>query len=493
MLFASPLALVIICSLNRNSQIKHDPNNLTSENGIGKLNCVESYTDSAVALSYRTYSETVLHHLISASRDLIPDFITADTICVEPLTDYSINATAQSSGTVSFHYGLLWAVENDAQFAFVAAHELAHLVSSHSFAPASHEGLMQNTEYRALVERLKLAIDQYYDAQIRRDKIKNLLSPKGISSIIIEGYDIALIALTTNLLSEKRKENPEFLNQTTQSLLASEFDPSNRGISDNFVPEEAFYKNVTDLVRITQDYLLNIHPVLSIAERQEIQTLQNELINRLDIFNTESDEMGLLFERKEEIEIEYLGNDRGANWAEQDADEKGLEIFLRAGYKAEEAKNMLHNLQVSSENASRMGDQIRNLAIQSEISQGVHLAESNLRDHLGNNCSRGNSSHPASCWRVSNIDSEIETHREEYGPYLNNTKIDAFGGKLEDLQSQLFIKTFHQLNLQTGDGTNNTASGGQAMVGGYTCEQQKEWGKCEEPWMSPTCDAVCNR
>lgn len=27
--------------------------------------------------------------------------------------------------------------------------------------------------------------------------------------------------------------------------------------------------------------------------------------------------------------------------------------------------------------------------------------------------------------------------------------------------------------------------------GKYTCEQQKEWGKCSEAWMTPTCDYVC--
>ena len=33
------------------------------------------------------------------------------------------------------------------------------------------------------------------------------------------------------------------------------------------------------------------------------------------------------------------------------------------------------------------------------------------------------------------------------------------------------------------------AAGGK--VGGYTCEEQKKWGKCAEAWMSPVCDYVC--
>jgi hypothetical protein len=36
----------------------------------------------------------------------------------------------------------------------------------------------------------------------------------------------------------------------------------------------------------------------------------------------------------------------------------------------------------------------------------------------------------------------------------------------------------------------STKPGGPS-VGGFTCEQQKAWGKCKEPWMHPVCDSVC--
>jgi hypothetical protein len=40
-------------------------------------------------------------------------------------------------------------------------------------------------------------------------------------------------------------------------------------------------------------------------------------------------------------------------------------------------------------------------------------------------------------------------------------------------------------------GHSGGGSSGGGMVGGYTCEQQKGWGKCGESWMSPVCDYVC--
>lgn len=38
----------------------------------------------------------------------------------------------------------------------------------------------------------------------------------------------------------------------------------------------------------------------------------------------------------------------------------------------------------------------------------------------------------------------------------------------------------------------NTPAPNSVMVGGHTCEKQKEWGKCNEGWMKPVCDHVCN-
>ena len=40
-------------------------------------------------------------------------------------------------------------------------------------------------------------------------------------------------------------------------------------------------------------------------------------------------------------------------------------------------------------------------------------------------------------------------------------------------------------------GTNVQTTGTFGSVGGYTCEQQQAWGKCSESWMHPVCDSVC--
>ena len=38
---------------------------------------------------------------------------------------------------------------------------------------------------------------------------------------------------------------------------------------------------------------------------------------------------------------------------------------------------------------------------------------------------------------------------------------------------------------------NPRESNSSVTVGGYTCEQQRDWKKCNEPWMTPICDHVC--
>lgn len=43
------------------------------------------------------------------------------------------------------------------------------------------------------------------------------------------------------------------------------------------------------------------------------------------------------------------------------------------------------------------------------------------------------------------------------------------------------------------DGPLSTESSSEPQVGGYSCSQQKKWGKCEEARMHPVCDSVCAR
>lgn len=41
--------------------------------------------------------------------------------------------------------------------------------------------------------------------------------------------------------------------------------------------------------------------------------------------------------------------------------------------------------------------------------------------------------------------------------------------------------------------TENLAPLEEVKVGDYTCQEQKDFGKCDEDWMTPVCDHVCDR
>lgn len=60
----------------------------------------------------------------------------------------------------------------------------------------------------------------------------------------------------------------------------------------------------------------------------------------------------------------------------------------------------------------------------------------------------------------------------------------------QDIRSALgitgYVRPFSQVRFVNLRGGNSSGS-----VGGYTCEQQKDWGKCHESWMHPVCDSVC--
>jgi V8-like Glu-specific endopeptidase len=78
----------------------------------------------------------------------------------------------------------------------------------------------------------------------------------------------------------------------------------------------------------------------------------------------------------------------------------------------------------------------------------------------------------------------------------------AYAANLTTSQAASFILSHRTGGSPGGDAApgntpdNNSSGGanpGGESVGGYSCEQQKAWGKCGEPWMQPVCDSVCGR
>lgn len=81
------------------------------------------------------------------------------------------------------------------------------------------------------------------------------------------------------------------------------------------------------------------------------------------------------------------------------------------------------------------------------------------------------------------------------------THVQQLTPPVQDTGTTTYISTNSGGSGSANGGAGNNANDGSTYqptvntkgpkVGGYTCEQQKSWGKCSEPWMHPTCNAVC--
>jgi hypothetical protein len=101
------------------------------------------------------------------------------------------------------------------------------------------------------------------------------------------------------------------------------------------------------------------------------------------------------------------------NWREQEADEVGLEIYLRAGFKWSDFP-WLHAKGLKPDEMERC-----------------------RKDHIEKNVepTRGDDTHPENCWRVFDIMvTEARFHKEDYAAFVNNSKVSIADSKLSEIK-----------------------------------------------------------
>jgi len=107
---------------------------------------------------------------------------------------------------------------------------------------------------------------------------------------------------------------------------------------------------------------------------------------------------------------------RRYNWSEQEADEVGLELYLRSGFK--------WSSYVWIETAIMGKD---------ESEKCLH---DNIEKHVAP--TRGTKSHPEDCWRMyNNLVTEAELHKTDYAHFESNNLTEIAPGKLIEIKKNL--------------------------------------------------------
>ncbi|MGE0526871.1 MAG: M48 family metalloprotease [Bdellovibrionales bacterium] len=295
------------------------------------------------------------------------------------------------SGAIVFTPSFVKLLSHDSQVAAVLAHEVGHIAMYHRLDPVPYFLRTKATpEILSKLRRVHASLDQLTHERWDRQAFFSL-----VKAHLIE-------AAKNETEASKRQRNQTVLTK----LAAHEKIPLRDAnvASHPLVTDDALYG---ELLALAQEY--RISQANWVRVRQEkIQTLL-EQIETLEV------EIKSFFGDKYKREL-------FAHFKEREADEVGLELYVRAGYDPEKyADGLLAVLMVgrprikSLEDASQFCDEQKRLG----------------------NVVEGNDTHPDLCWRVMNVAHELEVHKEYYRELQSRAKKPVFELSLKQAQATL--------------------------------------------------------
>ncbi len=390
------------CKFNTKSGLKHKLGQV--QRSTGKLTCKQEQVPVEYSKTYN-YSRAILEKIIDSNKDLIKgEYANADNYCLQIIGSNTLNAMADYTGMIYVYFGIFSLAANDAHFASVMAHEIAHVLNDHSFISTEH-----------------------------RDIDKSKMTPSDQIS-----YDKLISAakeIDTNLHRYLVKNNEKFEKYTT------EIRKSQVKVSEDHSRSKFFYYNNLIIRIVDQISILNASEKTSTikngdelfyAVRQKniilgLEAIQAELITAREALMSSMTpySMAALIEAEREyykstykhqeniyrrsvtqysiydIISKYLGHEVAANWTEQEADEVGFELYTKAGFAIAPIKETFEHMKRAQANQN--------------LTQMKH--EDKLLEEI---CKRGASSHPAVCWRIKNFDKEYLDHKDQYDKNTKN-------------------------------------------------------------------------
>ena len=136
------------------------------------------------------------------------------------------------------------------------------------------------------------------------------------------------------------------------------------------------YLKIKEVADIRKSLLLKIQ-LPNTGKFLEVEAQSLELtyrLNELSILRSQ------ILSQKTELAAKYIGEEAARNWKEEQADEVGMELYMRTGF----ARDPMQKTFINMKNA-----------IPSSAPTSPEAAESQTEI-----CNRGYSSHPALCWRI---------------------------------------------------------------------------------------------
>lgn len=395
------------------------------------------------------YLDKILDHITSKNPETFSGPYARENLCIGLNPSLAINAFADpSSGSLFLLGGLVMKSDHDSEIAAVVSHELAHITmqSGSMSIENSYPELLTHADYKAGAEAV-VAAQKAFDtagSAMMTDAGPLMILVAQLSDKETDEQRKKLADLDAQGKAEletyKTELNP-LMDEMVQILMDPDTAPEQKQEKwdDLMLRLQALMRKFEARTIANWDAKMDVMAEIAAAQGQAVawadaRTLYTNTRNAFYAARGRQEQSKVELETLTE---KYMGHGALRNWMEQEADEVGFELYLRAGFDPSWFVSMYWSFLDQNKNTSAV-KQCRDLF--QKLAQG-ETVDSPLRGIL---------SHPSDCWRIFDISqNELRAHHaQEYERILQDFAaagqkpiVDLFGSDLQNLKEQLKIQT----------------------------------------------------
>ena len=435
-----PWLLVVISlpsckSVATDSGVMHDFSNTKAATIQPMGPCVSETPDALKAEA--AYITKLAEVIMKGNPQTFNGNLDPSKFCFSVLANRALNASADSHhGHVLMQMGVIELAGNDASIAGVLAHELSHITMQHGDVVV-HPKLLKSPDWIRVNFQL-MELSSSNEAKRResestivsgRNARAEFLSSKSGTNATIAGLKkdignlfssyMGNIAGLPKVLQKDYDDlsipvSAEFIDYLMDALANVKPNPQPVGESD------------VDFRGRESELLAKMRTTKLQLQTEQMKTLNAEDAKTLGTYDAMLTEQSQQLEvmlapeeakRKElsEIVAGIIDRDADFNWKEQEADEVGFELYLRAGF--DPAYFDWIQKSILSKNLKDCIDRIQ--------TRSTSIA-------------RGQDDHPDMCWRLYNLEIlEAKKHKNDYAPLLKGaTRVTVFKDELAGFKTK---------------------------------------------------------
>lgn len=374
------ICILFSCTAENNSGVKHAWGDTQSS----ETHTYEDCSENGLFPTARDYIYELTEFITSANSDVFQGELALEKICIVIADSPVINAyMSANERLMTVNTGMIKSVKNDAELAMIIAHELAHLSMHHT--DLRHPDFIATVESDRVIDDIIAAMDKVDPAQKAADSAY---------TAIIDEIDKNDGRGQTNIDQLKT----EVLGLESLEVLDGLINDGNSGIY--------VYRN--EMVE-----------ALSNSDSAIVIALFDDFIKAYrDLYAETSAENKAREAFKSEIALQ-VGDD-AYNWREIEADDVGLEFFIRSGLSLEAYVDMQRILAITYLESYEISD---SEYLECQMYGIANPDKNALLHELMTEIKQGTSSHPAWCWRLLHNVYEFKAHSVDYGS--SGTRVDV--------------------------------------------------------------------